>query len=74
MRTSHIAIHKRIAEKKGKLTDEEFFSSPQYAAYLTDIAEGITKRYHRSSRVKTFYDDSEDAEAAFTDNRSEERR
>lgn len=69
MRTSHIAIHKRIAEKKGKLTDEEFFSSPQYAAYLTDIAEGITKRYHRSSRVKTFYDDSEDAEAAFTDNR-----
>lgn len=34
MRTSHIAIHKRIAEKKGKLTDEEFFSSPQYAAYL----------------------------------------
>ena len=46
MRTSHIAIHKRIAEKKGKLTDEEFFSSPQYAAYLTDIAEGITKRYH----------------------------
>ena len=40
MRTSHIAIHKRIAEKKGKLTDEEFFSSPQYAAYLTDIAEG----------------------------------
>jgi len=42
MRTSHIAIHKRIAEKKGKLTDEEFFSSPQYAAYLTDIAEGIT--------------------------------
>ena len=69
MRTSHIAIHKRIAEKKGKLTDEEFFSSPQYAAYLTDIAEGITKRYHRSSRVKTFYDDSEDAEVAFTDNR-----
>ena len=43
MRTSHIAIHKRIAEKKGKLTDEEFFSSPQYAAYLTDIAEEIPK-------------------------------
>lgn len=69
MRTSHIAIHKRIAEKKGKLTDAEFFSSPQYAAYLTDIAEGITKRYHRSSRVNTFYDNSEAAEAAFTDNR-----
>lgn len=69
MRTSHIAIHKRIAEKKGKLTDEEFFSSPQYAAYLTDIAEGITKRYHRSSRVKTIYNDSENAEVASTDNR-----
>lgn len=69
MRTSHLTIQKRIADKKGKLTDEEFFSSPQYAAYLTDIAEGITKRYHRSSRVKTFYDDSENAEAAFTDNR-----
>lgn len=52
MRTSHIAIHKRIAEKKGKLTDEEFFSSPQYAAYLTDIAEGITKNITAQAVLK----------------------
>lgn len=51
MRTSHIAIRKKIADKKCTLTDEQLFSSRQYAAYLTDIAEGITGRYKRKSRV-----------------------
>lgn len=52
MRTSHLAIRRMIADKKGKLTDEQIFASRQYAAYLTDIAEGVTKRYGRSSKVK----------------------
>ena len=51
------------------MTDEQIFSSAQFAAYLTDIAEGITKRYRRTCKVKTYWDTSEDAEVAYTDNR-----
>lgn len=69
MRTSHIAIQKKIADTKSKLTDKQIFASPQYAAYLTDIAEGTTKRYKRNSRVITYWDDSPNADIACTDNR-----
>lgn len=69
MRTSHLAIRRMIANKKSKLTDEQIFSSHQYAAYLTDIAEGVTKRYGRSSKVKTYWDISPQADIAHTDNR-----
>ena len=69
MRTSHIAIRKKIADTKSKLTDEQIFASAQYAAYLTDIAEGTTRRYKRSSRVITYWDDSPHAGIANTDNR-----
>lgn len=69
MRTSHIAIRKKIADKKCTLTDQELFASRQYAAYLTDIAESTTGRYRRKSRVITIWDESENADVAFTDNR-----
>ena len=69
MRTSHLAIRRMIADKKGKLTDDQIFASRQYAAYLTDIAEGVTKRYGRSSKVNTYWDTSPDADIAHTDNR-----
>ena len=54
---------------KNKMTDEQIFSSSQFAAYLTDIAEGITKRYRRTCKVLTYWDPSETAEIAYTDNR-----
>lgn len=69
MRTSHLAIRKMIVEQKSKLTNEQIFASPQYASYLTDIAEGITKRYKRSSKVKTYWDERPEAGIACTDNR-----
>lgn len=69
MKTSHIAIRKKIADKKYTLTDQQLFSSRQYAAYLTDIVEGITGRYKRTSRVITVWDEAEHAAIAFTDNR-----
>lgn len=69
MRTSHLAIRRRIAEQKSKLTDEQLFSSPQFAAYLTDIAEGVTGRYRRKSSVKTYWDATPRADIAHTDNR-----
>lgn len=69
MRTSHIAIQRKITDTKSKLTDEQLFSSRQFSAYLTDIAEGTTRRYKRSSKVITVWDTSEKAEVAYTDNR-----
>ena len=69
MRTSHLAIKRRIYDAKNKLTDEQIFSSAQFAAYLTDIAEGITKRYRRTCKVSTYWDTSDHADIANTDNR-----
>ncbi len=65
-----MAIRRRIAEKKSKLTDEQLFASPQFAAYLTDIAEGTTGRYRRKSSVKTYWDALPHADIAHTDNRT----
>jgi len=70
MRTSHIAIRRMIADEKSKLTDEQVFASAHYGAYLTDIAEGITKRYRRNSKVSVYWDASPNAEIAHTNNRS----
>ena len=65
-----MAIRRRIAEQKSKLTDEQLFASPQFAAYLTDIAEATTGRYRRKSSVKTYWDALPRAEVAHTDNRT----
>lgn len=70
MRTSHIAIKRMIADEKNKLTDEQLFASRRYAAYLTDIAEGLTGRYHRTSKVNVYWDASPQADIAHTDNRT----
>lgn len=35
-------IRKRIMEVKSKITDEEFFASKAYRAYLMDITESAT--------------------------------
>lgn len=69
MRTSHLSIRKRIEDEKLKITDEELFASPQFAGYLTDIAEAAAKRYKRSIRVITYWDTDEDAGLANTDNK-----
>ena len=66
MRTSHKEIQRKINAEMSKITDEELFCSSAYAAYLTDIAEAITKRYHRGIQVKTIHDTSEDADIAKT--------
>jgi len=68
MRTSHIQIRKLIADEKKKITDKELFTSPAFAAYLTDIAETASKRYKREIEVKTFWDETLNAEIASTDN------
>ena len=66
MRTSHLTIRKRVLEEKSKISDEEFFTSKEYRAYLTDITEAATKRYRRPLRVMV-YADHDDGAVAFTD-------
>lgn len=68
MRTSHCKIKKEITAQKSKLTDEEIFTSNQFSAYLTDIAETVTKRYGRGMKVNTFSDTSKEAKLAYTNN------
>lgn len=71
MRTSHLAIRKRIENEKLNITDEQLFASRAYAAYLTDLAEAATKRYrnHRV-HVRTYWDDSPGADVACTNNKT----
>lgn len=69
MRVSHTDMRKKIESEKLKITDEELFASPQFAAYLTDIAEAAAKRYKRPLRVKVIWDTSVNAEIAYTNNR-----
>ena len=66
MCTSHREIRKRILDAKSKITDEEFFSSKAYQAYLTDITEAATKRYKRPLKVTVVADHDNDT-LAFTD-------
>ena len=68
MRTSHLAIRRRIEQEALKLTDAEVFASGAYSAYLTDMAEAATKRYKRQTRVRCYYDESSGT-VARTDNR-----
>ena len=68
MRTSHIEVRKRIEEEKSRITDEEFFTSAEYQAYLTDKTEAAGRRYSRPVRV-TVYADGEDETVACTDYR-----
>ena len=70
MRTSHIAIRKRIENEKLQITDEQLFASRAYAAYLTDLAEAVTGRYKRHVTVRTYWDDSPEGDLAWTNNKT----
>ena len=70
MRTSHLALQRRIENERLKLTDEEVFASGPYSAYLTDMAEASTKRYRRRTQVRCYWDTDENAAIAFTNNRT----
>ena len=66
MRTSHKQIRKRIMEVKSKITDEEFFASKAYRAYLMDITESATRRYKQPLKVFVAAD-HDDSSLAYTD-------
>lgn len=68
MRVSHKELKRKINQEELKITDKELFSSRAFAGFLTDMAEAATKRYKRKIRVHLFYDESETAKTACTDN------
>jgi hypothetical protein len=70
MRTSHLALQRRIESERFKITDQELFASQAYSAFLTDMAEAATKRYKRKTQVRCYWDEDEDAAVAFTNNRT----
>ena len=70
MRTSHIAIRKRIENEKLQITDEQLFASRAYAADLTELAEAATGRYKRHVTVRTYWDDSPEGDLAWTNNKT----
>lgn len=69
MRTSPLAMRRRIEDEKSRITDEQLFASEEFAAYLTDIAEAAAGRYKRRIRVLTFWDPSPGSPLADTNNR-----
>lgn len=69
MRTSHLALQRRIENEKLKITDEELFASGAFSGYLSDMAEAATKRYRRKAHACCIWNENPDAYIAYTDNR-----
>lgn len=67
MRTSHSRIEQIVREKAGSMTDQEFFTSPSYAGYLTDIAEAVSGRYQRTPTVELVWEEDNRTFVAQTD-------
>jgi hypothetical protein len=66
MRTSHRTIRKMILDRMSKISDDAFFTSKAYRAYLTDLVEAATRRYKRPFQVCVIADHDEPT-IAFTD-------
>lgn len=69
MRISPIEMHRRIEDVQSRLTDQEVFAGREFAAYLTDLAETVSRRYGRTPIVRVGWEEAPDANIAFTDNR-----
>ena len=51
-RVNHKKVKQLIQQKRGKITDQEFFTSRLLALHLEDMAAAQTKRYGASRRVR----------------------
>ena len=69
MRNKHLELRRRIEDAKLQITDAELFASRLYASVLSDIAETATHRFKRKCKVFVFWDKSEEAMIACTNNR-----
>lgn len=61
-------LKRQIMKNSDQITDRELFASSAYADYQSHLAEAATRRYRSGVHVHIFWDESEDADVAYTDN------
>ena len=68
-RVNHKKVKQLIQEKRGRITDQEFFTSRLLALHFEDVAAAQTKRYGASRRVRVrLLWQPGNPELAYTDN------
>lgn len=68
-RVNHKKVKQLIQQKRGKITDQEFFTSRLLARHFEDMAAAQTKRYRASRRVRVrLLWQPGNPELAYTDN------
>ena len=68
-RVNHKKVKQLIQQKRGKITDQEFFTSRLLALHLEDMAAAQTKRYGASRRVRVrLLWQPDNTDLAYTDN------
>lgn len=68
-RVNHKKVKQLIQQKRGRITDQEFFTSRLLALHLEDMAAAQTKRYGASRRVRVrLLWQPESSDLAYTDN------
>lgn len=68
-RVTHKKVKQLIQQKRGRITDQEFFTSRLLALHFEDMAAAQTKRYGASRRVRVrLLWQPESSDLAYTDN------
>lgn len=68
-RVNHKKVKQLIQQKRGRITDQEFFTSRLLALHFEDMAAAQTKRYGASRRVRVrLLWQPESSDLAYTDN------
>lgn len=68
-RVNHKKVKQLIQQKRGKITDQEFFTSRLVALHFEDMAAAQTKRYGASRRVRVrLLWQPDNTDLAYTDN------
>lgn len=68
-RVNHKKVKQLIQQKRGRITDQEFFTSRLLALHFEDVAAAQTKRYGASRRVRIrLLWQPESSDLAYTDN------
>lgn len=68
-RVNHKKVKQLIQQKRGRITDQEFFTSRLLALHLEDMAAAQTKRYGASRRVRVrLLWQPDNTDLAYTDN------
>ena len=68
-RVNHKKVNRLIQQKRGKITDQEFFISRLLAHHFEDVAAAQTKRYGASRRVRVrLLWQPDNTDLAYTDN------